>query len=90
MIVDKLDLGLLMLDTIDTHVKIVSFSFEFCRGVNLVRHYARDSLLHILHPFSHLVVAHIVHLLDEGIVLLPKGHLDESKGITELMKVGEL
>ena len=31
-------------------------------------------LLDILHPLSHLLVAHVIDILDEGIVLLPEGH----------------
>jgi hypothetical protein len=31
-------------------------------------------LLDVLHPLCHLLVAHVVDLLDEGIVLLPEGH----------------
>ena len=33
-------------------------------------------LLHILHPLGHLVVAHVVDILDESIVLLPERHDD--------------
>ena len=32
-------------------------------------------LFHILHPLSHLAVAHFVDLLDELIVFLPESHL---------------
>ena len=32
-------------------------------------------LLDILHPLSHLGVAHVVDILDEGVVLLPERHL---------------
>ena len=32
-------------------------------------------LLNILHPLSHLGVAHVVDILDEGVVLLPERHL---------------
>ena len=33
-------------------------------------------LFHILDPLCHLVVAHVVHILDEGVVLLPERHPD--------------
>jgi hypothetical protein len=37
--------------------------------------YARTAyLFDVLHPLCHLLVAHVVDLLDEGIVLLPEGH----------------
>jgi hypothetical protein len=37
--------------------------------------YARTAyLLDVLHPLCHLLVTHVVDLLDEGIVLLPEGH----------------
>ena len=32
-------------------------------------------LLDILHPLGHLGVAHVVDILDEGVVLLPERHL---------------
>ena len=34
----------------------------------------KNYLLDILHPLSHLLVAHVVDILDEGVVLLPEGH----------------
>ena len=34
----------------------------------------KNYLLDILHPLSHLLVAHVIDILDEGIVLLPEGH----------------
>ena len=57
-----------------THVECVSFSLELRGGVDLVSHDASNGLLHVLHPLGHLEVPHIVHLLDEGIVLLPERH----------------
>ena len=59
-----------------TYIESVSFSFELSGGVDLVSHDARDGLLHVLHPLGHLVVPHVVHLLDELVVLLPESHLD--------------
>ena len=31
-------------------------------------------LLNVLHPLGHLLVAHVVDILDEGVVLLPESH----------------
>ena len=59
----------------NTHVECVSFSLELRGGVDLVSHDASNGLLHVLHPLGHLHVPHLVHLLDEGIVLLPKRHV---------------
>ena len=36
------------------------------------------NLLNILHPLGHLVVAHVVDILDKSIVLLPEAHLDQA------------
>ena len=36
----------------------------------------RTNLLDILHPLSHLLVAHVVDILDEVVVLLPERHPD--------------
>ena len=58
------------------YVKSVSFSLELRGGVDLVRHDPGDGLLHVLHPLGHLVVPHVVHLLDELVVLLPESHLE--------------
>jgi len=33
-------------------------------------------LLYILHPLGHLLVAHVVDILDEAVVLLPERHPD--------------
>merc|ERR1719211_56619 len=52
----------------------VSLSLELGGGVDLVSHDSGNGLLHILHPLGHLQMPHLVHLLDEGIVLLPEGH----------------
>merc|ERR1719512_120989 len=53
-------------------VEGVSLPLELSRGVDLVGHDPRDGLLHVLHPLGHLVMPHVVHLLDELVVLLPK------------------
>ena len=44
------------------------------RGFNSQKRRGLGYLLNILHPISHLVVAHVVDILDEGIVFLPEGH----------------
>jgi hypothetical protein len=38
-------------------------------------------LLYVLHPLGHLLVAHVVHLLDEVVVLLPERHLRAGRGL---------
>ena len=53
----------------------IPLTLEFSGGINLVSHDAGNGLLNILHPFCHLGVAHLVHLLDELVVLLPERHL---------------
>ena len=58
-----------------SYVEIVTFPLEFSRGVDSVGHDPGDGFLHILHPFCHLGVSHIVDLLDEGVIFLPKSHL---------------
>ena len=57
-------------------MKVVSFSLELGGGVDLVCHDPGDVLLNVLHPLRHLLVPHVVHILDEGVVLLPERHLD--------------
>ena len=57
-------------------MKVVSFSLELSRGVDLVCHDPGDVLLNVLHPLRHLLVPHVVDILDEGVVLLPERHLD--------------
>ena len=57
-------------------MKVVSFSLELGGGVDLVCHDPGDVLLNVLHPLRHLLVPHVVHILDEGVVLLPERHPD--------------
>ena len=59
-----------------TYVKGISFSLELSTGVDLVSHDPRDGSLNILHPLGHLVMPHVVHLLDKLVVLLPESHLE--------------
>ena len=35
----------------------------------------KTDLFNILHPLGHLGVAHVVDILDEGVILLPERHL---------------
>lgn len=58
-----------------TYMEIVSLTLELSGGVNLVGHDPGDGLFHILHPFGHLGVPHVIDLLDEGIIFLPESHL---------------
>ena len=57
-------------------MECVPLSFELSGGVDFVSHDAGDGLLHVLHPLGHLVVPHVVHLLDELVVLLPESHVE--------------
>ena len=56
-------------------MEVVALPLELGGGVHLVSHDARDGLLHVLHPLSHLGVAHLVDVLDEVVVLLPERHV---------------
>ena len=56
-------------------MEVVLFSFEFCRCVDLGGADLLYRHLHIVHPLDHLAVPGVVHLPDEGVVLLPEGHL---------------
>ena len=58
-----------------SYVEVVTFPLEFSRGVDSVGHDPGDGFLNIFHPFGHLGVSHVIDLLDEGIILLPKRHL---------------
>ena len=58
-----------------SYVEVVTFPLEFSRGVDSVGHDPGDGFLDIFHPFSHLGVSHVIDLLDEGVILLPKRHL---------------
>merc|ERR1719223_604038 len=57
-------------------VKGVSLPLKLSGGVDLVRHDPGDGLLHVLHPLGHLVMPHVVHLLDKLVVLLPESHVE--------------
>ena len=46
----------------------------------------KNYLFDILHPLGHLLVAHVVDILDEGVVLLPEGH-PEAGGRAEIVTV---
>ena len=59
------------------YIEGVPLTLELSRGVDLVSHDAGNWLFHILHPLSHLGVAHLVHLLDELVVFLPERHLQK-------------
>ena len=56
-------------------MKVVSFTLEFWRGVNSVGHDSGNGFLHILHPFGHLGVAHLIDLFNELVIFLPERHL---------------
>ena len=47
---------------------------NFCLSSQRLFSACETYLLDILHPLSHLLVAHVIDILDEGIVLLPEGH----------------
>ena len=58
-----------------SYVEIITFPLEFSRGIDSVSHDPGDRLFNIFHPFCHLGVSHIIDLLDEGVIFLPKSHL---------------
>ena len=43
--------------------------------MNCVCFLKTTDLFNILHPLGHLGVAHVVDILDEGVILLPERHL---------------
>merc|ERR1711973_72086 len=57
-------------------VEVISLSLEFGGSIDFVGHDASDGLFDVLHPLGHLLVAHVVDILDEVVVLLPERHLD--------------
>ena len=68
-------------------MKVVFFSFELCRGVDFGGADLLYCHLHIVHPLHHLAVPGVVHLPDEGVVLLPERHveaLSASEALTSL------
>ena len=44
------------------------------------------NLLYILHPLGHILVAHVVDILDEAVILLPERHPDLLSAAQELPK----
>ena len=64
------------LEVLAEGLEVVLLPLELSGGVDLVSHDPGDGLLHVLHPLGHLVMPHVVHLLDELVVLLPESHLD--------------
>ena len=60
----------------NSHVKCVPLSLELGGGVDLVGHDPPNGLVHVVHPLGHPGQSHVIHLLDELIVLLPERHLD--------------
>lgn len=57
-------------------MKVVSLSLELSRGVHFVGHDPGNGLLHILHPFKHLLMTHVIDILDEVVIFLPESHFD--------------
>merc|ERR1719259_407184 len=57
-------------------VEVISLSLEFGGSIDFVGHDASDGLFDVLHPLGHLLVAHVVDILDEVVVPLPERHLD--------------
>merc|ERR1719412_424941 len=82
-------LHLSTLEVLAEGVEVVSLPLKLSRGVDLVRHDARDSLLNILHPLGHLCVAHLIDLLDELVVFLPERHLEAGLNLRSLVEVNQ-
>ena len=59
----------------NNYMEIVFFSFELGRGVDFRGANFLYGHLHIVHPLHHLAVPGVVHLPDEGVVLLPERHV---------------
>ena len=57
-------------------MKVIFLSLELSGGVDLGRADLLDGHLHIVHPLDHLAVPGVVHLPDEGVVLLPERHVE--------------
>ena len=57
-------------------MEVIPLPLELGWGVDFVGHDASDGLLNVLHPLSHLAVAHLIDLLDELVVFLPESHLE--------------
>merc|ERR1719412_2135925 len=70
-------------------LEVVSLPLELSRGVDLVSHDARDSLLNILHPLGHLCVAHLIDLLDDLVIFLPERHGEAGLNLRSLVEVNQ-
>ena len=57
-------------------MEVVFFSFELGGGVDFGGADFLYGHLHIVHPLHHLAVPGVVHLPDEGVVLLPERHVE--------------
>ena len=68
-------------------MEVVPLPLELSGGVDLVRHDPGDGLLHVLHPLQHLLLAHVVDILDERIILLPERHLGSLLDSSNLLTV---
>ena len=64
----------MVLGSLWPHMEVIPLPLELGRGVDFVSHDASDGLLNVLHPLSHLAVAHLIDLLDELVVFLPERH----------------
>ena len=59
-----------------SYMEVVSFTFEFSWGVNLISHDSGDSFFNILHPLNHLGLAHKVDILNKRVIFLPERHVE--------------
>ena len=50
-----------------SYMEVVSFTFEFCWGVNFISHDFGDSFFNILHPLDHLGLAYKVNILNKRV-----------------------
>ena len=57
-----------------THMEVVLLPLELSAGVDAGGAHLLYGHLHVVHPLDHLGVAGVIHLLDEGVVLLPERH----------------
>lgn len=62
-------------------MEVILFAFVLRRSVDLVGTNLLDGHFHVVHPLNHFLPSCVVHLLYEGVVLLPKRHGDGQGGL---------
>ena len=57
-------------------LEVVLLPLELGGGVDLAGAHLGYGHLHVVHPLDHLCIPGVIHLPDEGVVLLPERHLE--------------